>query len=226
MANFESQEQEEEWLQDMMSANSFVFSQEGNDLFNDEPNQQHNDNEEDSYDDNYERKKIEMQEPNYEQNYSTPRDVQVIKNDDDDENESSETEDEEEEEVEDSSTISDIDGDIDDENNELNEDKHDIDKYKNNIINYIAPNYYPDEIEKLTRAKRGHHAELNRYINPFTLTYIGIYEKLDEPQYYIKWINYKYESDNTAFMLMLSLIIMILASIHVSFTSFVLNKCF
>lgn len=204
---------EEELLQDMMSANSFVFSQEGDD--DDQYIQQQNDddNEEDSYDDNYERKKIEMQEPNYEQNYITPR---VANNDNNNinNNDNESTEDEEE----DSSSMTDL-----DENNNIDLNNR-ANNNKNNKYRYkpIASNYYPNEIEKLTERKRGHHTKLDRYISPWTLQYIGDHEIFDKAGRYPQWINYKYESDNTMNMLTLIFIIMILASIHVSFTSLVL----
>eukprot|EP01084_Bolivina_argentea_P031640 58554_1 len=204
--NFLSHEQEEAFLQQMISENSFAFS-EGHNLDNNQHISVNNEDDSDYSDNNYEHKRSDIQQDQNELNYSTPRGDNNNNNfiDDDDEDED---EDEEEE--------------YSHENNERN---NNIMSKNNNGSNtykykYLSKHHYPDKIEQLTNAKWGHYAALDKYISPWTLTYIGEYELFDaKSDLYPRWINYKYESYNTAHMLTLSVIIMILASIHTSFTT-------
>ena len=211
----------------MMSANSFVFSQEGTDLFsNDQRNPpQIQDNDSGTYD-HYERKKVDLEEIHY----TTPRGDDNHHNyGNGNYNDDTESNDEA---SQDSSSMSDLDDEIDErrlnDNNNNNDRRRDTKSKSNKNTNYkykpVAPNYWPNEIESLTKSKWGHYAELDKFINPWTLSFIGLHEILDKSEYYPQWINYKYESYNTAHMLLLASITMILASIHVSFTSFVFIK--
>lgn len=235
MAQFDSVQQEEEWLQDMMSANSFVFSQEGTDLLNDQSQQQQIQDDQDDSDNN-------TYELNYDQNHSTPRDIEqpgdvdqkinFVRERGNNLNNNMNEEAKSSSDSDDSSTsMSDLEDEMSNRgfgnnNNNKNQNRKDIESSKSkskSSYKYkpVAPNYWPNEIEKLTKAKWGHYAELDRFINPWTLSYIGIHQIFDETEYFPQWISYKYDTSNTAFMLLLSSIIMILACIHVSFTSFV-----
>eukprot|EP01083_Nonionella_stella_P099272 279117_1 len=198
--NFSSLKEEEDFLDNMIAENSFVFSSEGrgrdidsNDdneyIYDDnKQNTHHADNNEsniESTDDEH----IHMHQYRYD-----PRHMDL------------------------SSSDTDLDAYDHEPNTNYNKNKKQRlkNKYK---YRYIGNRYRPNPIEQLTTAKWGHQAALDRFISPWTLTYIGDHNVLDTPERYPRWINYKYSSYNTAHMITLSFIIMILASIHISFTT-------
>ena len=206
-------EEEEAFIDEMIRNNTFQFSAEG-DL---QPN---SDNEQNKYpqrnngnyiDDDYDQK--QNMDENENDNYDTPQPAQSnvsgassIDDDDNDDDESDDSLSEMEQAIK-ANNISN--------NKQIKSLKYKITNLKH--YGYLSTQYKPNDIEKLTDFRIGQHNQLNKLINSCTLTYI--YNELEDKDAYPRWINYKYNCYNTAYMLMLSVIIMILVTIHTSFTS-------